>query len=530
MKVVTAMQMAAIDRETIDGGHVPSLELMERAGSGMARIIGERFPASAPPPAVAVCCGKGNNGGDGLVVARHLAERGCRVTVLLLAPPEALSPDARTNHDRLPEAVRVETAQPEQWAERWRRLSAEADLVVDAVFGTGIRTPVAAKYVPLLACFAGCEAPVVSLDIPSGVAGDDGAVDPVAVRADLTVTVQLPKLGLLVPPGRDHAGELAVVDIGFPAGIVDRHAGPWTTLLPGEAASLLPDRPGDTHKYRAGTLLVLAGHRDFGGAALLAGLGALRSGAGLVSVALPEQHAAAAVGRLPEALIRPLPTGPGGGVVPSAERLGALLAKQRAVAVGPGLGTDPDTDAWLLPWLEELDRPLVVDADGLSAFVRAGREPAFAAAEVVLTPHTGELARLAGIDAPELAARRLELVPELAARWGVVLVAKGAPTLVAAPDGRRYVNPTGNDALAHGGTGDVLTGLLGGLLAQGMSAWDAARLGCWLHGRAGSLAAERGSRRSVLAGEVAAALGEAWRELEWEARRRSAPGDGEAPA
>ncbi|HPF35831.1 MAG TPA: NAD(P)H-hydrate dehydratase [Candidatus Krumholzibacteria bacterium] len=503
MKAATSAQMAAIDRETIAGG-VPGLELMERAGRAMllALVADDRL---GPCDRVAICCGKGNNGGDGLVLARLLHGWGRPVAVMLPPPGTELSPDAQANLERLPAEVRVERPAAADRAAVWRELQGWADVAVDALFGTGIRPPLRGDDAALIAAFDPLEAEIVSLDIPSGVCGDDGRVDPVAVSAHRTLTVGLPKLGLLLPPGRDHAGEVEVLDIGFPEDVVARHAGGVEVLTPEEAAALRAPRPSDTHKYAAGTALVMAGSQRYGGAALLAGLGALRSGAGLTTLALPDVHAAAALAFLPEALLAPLAVGAGGGLAPLADAaLDALLDGRKAWAVGPGLGDDPATDVWVIRALARVETPVVVDADALSAFARAGAAPRCAAAEAVLTPHGGELARLAGVTSAELAARRLELVPELARRWGVVLVAKGSPTLVAAPDGGLTLIPVGHDALAVGGTGDVLTGLLCGLLAQGLPAHDAARLGCWLHGRAGELAAEAlGGRRGVLAREVA---------------------------
>ncbi len=525
MRVATAREMADIDRGTIAAG-VPGAELMERAGGGITRAALALFPGLVPPARVALCCGRGNNGGDGLVMARHFAQRGFAVDVLLLAPPAELTPDARLNHDRLPPAVRVEVCRPEAWAERWRALCDGAGLAVDAVFGTGAVPPIAPPHAALLAAFAAVRAPVLAVDIPSGVAGDTGLADPVAVRAAATVTVGLPKLGLLLPPGRDHVGRLVVVDIGFDAGRVragtaDRH---W--LAPAEYAALLPPRRSDTHKYRCGSVLVVAGSRAFGGAAALAGLGALRSGAGLVAVAAPELLEGSLRALLPEALLLPLPVTPAGTVAPVDADLSArLLARRDAVAIGPGLGADPGTDRWIVDFLGGLSLPVVVDADAFTAFGRLGVAPRTGGGEVVVTPHAGELAGVIGIPAAEVERRRLELAPELAARWGVTLLLKGSPALVATPDGALHFNPPGDDALAHGGTGDVLTGLIGGLLAQGLGAREAALLGAWLHGRAGEIAALPGSRRSVLAREVAAALPVAYAELE--VRSGSRPPAGE---
>ncbi len=516
MRLATAAQMAAIDRDTIASG-VPALELMERAGREMLHALMDALPMLEPPAPIALCCGKGNNGGDGLVLARLLDQLGFEVSVLLLAPPDDLSADAAMNCSRLPETVEVIIPMREDWVDIWLRLQADCDVVIDAVFGTGVRPPIQGEYVDLFHAFDRRLATVVSLDVPSGVSGDDGHVDPVAVQADHTITVGLPKLGLFVPPGRDHTGAVSVVDIGFPDEICERHTDDHHILWPVDVAELLPVRPGDTHKYQSGTCLVLAGSQRFGGAALLAGLGALRSGAGLVTLGLPSCHVSAALGQVTEALVTGLETDASGCLCPMEKTaFDDLITRQTAWTVGPGLGAAPETDAFIIETLARVSLPVVVDADGLSAFVRSETKPCFASSEVVLTPHHGELARLAGITNEELTARRFEIVPELAQRWGVTLVAKGAPTLVADASGTVYVNGTGHDALAHGGTGDVLAGLIGGLLAQGLNGIDAAALGCWLHGRAGEIVAElAGTRRGVLARDVAGEIPSAFAELEW---------------
>jgi hydroxyethylthiazole kinase-like uncharacterized protein yjeF len=514
MRVATSRQMAAIDQETIAGG-VPSLELMERAGREIVRRMLLMFPGLAPPARVAICCGKGNNGGDGLVMARLLESLGFQATVMLLALPEDLSPDARANHARLPAAVEVVSYPSSEWPDRWRRLCRDADLVVDAVFGTGIQPPVREPYASLFAAFNTHLAPVLSVDVPSGVCGDTGRIDPVAVRADATATVGLPKLGLLLPPGRDHTGELAVVDIGFAAATVTRHTAALHYLRPQDYADLLPERPSQVHKYRCGTLLIVGGSRAFGGAAVLTGLGALRSGAGLVTTAVPSCLEIPARVGLPEALIAPLAMTDCGTIAPlDAAALDRLLERKHAVAVGPGLGEHPETDRFIVDWLGRLTLPVVVDADALSAFGRLNRQPEFGSREVVLTPHAGELARLLNLKPAQLEKDRLDLVPEWASRWGVTLLMKGSPTLIADRTGSVTINTVGDDALAHGGTGDVLTGLIGGLLAQGCKGHEAALLGAYLHGCAGRIASTQRSRRSVLAREVADGLGEALADLE----------------
>lgn len=537
MRIATARQMAAIDRETIAAG-TPGLTLMERAGAAIVREIYDGgWLDGEPGDPVVVVCGKGNNGGDGLVIARLLALRGEHVSVLLLPHGDELRGDARTNFERLPRAAHLIAAEPGRWVEQFLELSSGARLVVDAVLGTGFTPPVAGELADLLDAFADVGATVLAVDIPSGVAGDDGRVDPIAVRADVTVTVGLPKLGLLLPPGRDFAGALRVVDIGFAPEVFARHTRAWELASPAEHLAMLPPRSSSAHKTRCGALVVLAGSRAYGGAAHLAGLGALRTGVGLLTMAVPGCLETPIRVGLPEAIVRPLPMTAGETVAPlAAPVLDDLLAAQHALAIGPGLGDDPATDAFVIDLLRGRDLPAVVDADALNAFARRGVAPAFAGARVVLTPHPGELARLTGLSPDAVIARRFALVPELAARWGVVVLLKGSPTLIGAPDGTLHVNPVGDDALARGGAGDVLTGVVGALLAQGLSALDAARLGALLHGLAADRAAQARGRRGVRTREIADEVAGALQDLEaaaWQdasLRRRLWPVTGAPPA
>lgn len=513
MRIVTSAQMAAMDRATIDAG-TPGLELMERAGRGICDVLDAGGWLDSGDPVLLVC-GKGNNGGDGLVVARLLAEAGLTCRVLLLAPRDQLSDDARANLDRLPRAVALHQEPADTWPERLRELAAGCALVVDAIFGTGITPPVREPHAGLLAALDQLDVPVAAVDMPSGVSGDDGAADPLAVTADLTVTLGLPKLGLLMPPGRDHVGELHVVDIGIEDQAVADHAPRREVLALPEYRALLPDRPGDVHKYDVGGLLTVAGSRAYCGAATLCGLGALRAGVGLLTMLVPEGLEASLRVSLPEAIVRALPATVSGTLAPvMVQDEDDLLWKKTALAVGPGLGTDRQTDGWVCRLVERCGLPLVLDADGLGAFTRLHRTPTFAAEQVVLTPHAGELARLLGVTADEVMARRFDLVPELAARWQAVLLLKGSPTVIGTPDGTVYVNPSGDDTLARGGTGDVLTGIIGSLLAQGCTARDAALLGALVHGLAGQAVAATVGRRGALVREIADAVAVVLAELE----------------
>jgi NAD(P)H-hydrate epimerase len=528
--------MAEIDRETIADG-ISGEKLMERAGHALTEVLLEFLsesdsttehhhhegcghePGEAEEgPGVLIICGKGNNGGDGLVMARLLVAEGCAVAVMLLEAPGRLSTDALMNFGRLPESVVVTVPDEADWPATFAALAEDADVVVDAIFGTGINPPLLGGYPDLIRAINDAGLPCVAVDIPSGVAGNDGKTDPVAVAADLTVTVGLPKLGLLLAPGRDFVGDIEVVDIGFSEEVCEKHTGQLNWLPRQEYLKLLPPRKGSVHKYNCGRVLLLAGSRDFGGAAHLAGLGALRSGAGLVSMVVPERLETATRVILPEVVTRLVAETDAGTMAPlPVEWRDALLENQNAVTVGPGLGSDPETDGWVVELLKDLQLPVVVDADALNAFARTGAEVAFGSDQVILTPHEGELARMVGLDSEEVHRRRLHLAGDLAARWNVVLLLKGSPSVIAAPDGRTFINPTGDDALARGGSGDVLAGLLGGLLAQGMGALDAALLGAYLHGKAGTVAALGLSNRSVLVREISAAIGPVFEEMEKEA-------------
>lgn len=555
MRVCTAKQMGAIDREAIDGG-VPALELMERAGRAVTghvleflaehigghghdhghgdhdhgdHVHGGTTDACGPggcgdpdcadaatDEAVLVVCGRGNNGGDGLVVARLLAEEGVPVVVLLLAEPRDLARDARRNLERLPEGVDVVTAPAADWPAAFAELAGGAAIAVDAVLGTGARLPLDKDLAALFRAMNDAAVPTLAVDVPSGVCGDDGAVAPVAVAADVTVAIGLPKLGVLLAPGRDYAGRVEVVDIGFANDSCDRHAGPWHWAAREDYLALLPPRPTSVHKGQCGHLLLVAGSRAYGGAAHLAGLGALRSGVGMLTLAAPAGLEVPLRLALPEALLCALPETATGTIAPVSPAVAAtLLARAGAVAIGPGLGDDARTTDWVRWLVREASLPLVIDADGLNAL--AGADLSFSGRQVVLTPHPGEFARLAGLPVADVVARRLELAGWAADRWGAVVVLKGSPAIIGVPGEGAWLNASGDDALARGGSGDVLAGLVGGLLAQGCSAREAALLGCYVHGLAGTAAAREMSSRGVLVREVAAAIGPQWLALEREA-------------
>ncbi len=513
MRVLTAEQMQKVDAETIAGG-VPGLELMERAGAGVAKAILARHGKQGK---AAIFVGPGNNGGDGLVVARLLVEAGWKCSIHLLKTTD-LTPGTAKNYQRLnKKSIREFDASREDWPQRAPEDLVDATILVDSIFGTGFKGAPrdrAAEMIALINITASARnIPIIAIDIPSGVDGTTGAVAGEAVRATETITIGVPKTGLLFYPGKEHVGELSIIDIGFPNEIVEAKANGWFYLDEIAAAKKLPKRAPDIHKYQAGSLLLIAGSEAYRGAALLAGEAALRGGCGMVFLAVPRAIRADVAATLREAVTIALPQTPQGTIaLAAAEELKPYVEKANAIAIGPGLGRNDETDTFVREFVANSSTPIVVDADAITAF--AGRANELVWANTVLTPHDGELNRLVGDSNARDAIGRLGESASVAMKLRSVLVRKGAPTLIASADGKIHINSTGNSALATGGTGDVLTGLIGSLLAQGASPVDAACVACFLHGRAGELAAAEKGVRGVIAGDLIPLLGKAMRALE----------------
>jgi NAD(P)H-hydrate epimerase len=486
MKVLTAAAMQELDRRTIMEAGIPGAVLMENAGRGVADTVGQRFADCFPGP-VLILCGRGNNGGDGFVIARRLRIAGWKVQTILLAKRADVSGDAAAMLDRhageggafveAPDAARLAAALADAVGCR---------LCIDALLGTGFARPPEGPLAAAIDWLNRQPAPVVAVDLPSGVDASSGAIPGVAVRAALTVTFAFPKVGLLSYPGAGHAGEVVIAPIGIPAEVAALASEDCLLVDAAEARRLLPVRPADGHKGTFGHLLVMAGSLGKSGAAVLTAEAGLRAGAGLVTLGCPAGIQAVAAAHLVEVMTAPL-TEVGGAV--SLQAMAELLElddDKQAVALGPGLGTSEEAGALVRRFLKETPLPAVVDADGLNALAghldvlgrRRGRA-------TVLTPHPGEMARLTGRTAAEIQADRTGAARDFAVTHGVVLVLKGARTVTALPDGRLRINGSGHAGMASGGMGDVLTGLIGGLLAQGMEPGAAAALGVFLHGLAG---------------------------------------------
>ncbi|MGH2739982.1 MAG: NAD(P)H-hydrate dehydratase [Actinomycetota bacterium] len=498
--ILTSAETQALDRAAEERG-VPISLLMERAGLAVAHAAVD-LVGGAYGRRVVVLCGKGNNGGDGLVAARYLDRWGMGVTVVLLAEPGEFRSPADENF-RL-----IQSSQA--GGIRWRPFERSvlvrdldrADVAVDAVFGSGFRGVAEGAHAEAIEAVVGSGVPVVAVDVPSGVEGDTGLVRGPAVRADVTVTFGAPKLGTVFFPGAAHAGIVEVAGIGFPEDLVRSDL---ALVELEDVASMIPIREVGDHKRRSGVVLVVAGSRRMTGAPTLVAEGAYRAGAGLVRVAVPESILPIVQSHVAEATFVSLPEGPAGSVREAAwDVLAESLGDVDAVAIGPGLSTDDETPAFVARLVRESPVPVVVDADAINAFAGRAAELAERTADAVVTPHAGEFGRLFGMPSAEVLEDRVGFARKAAAETRAVFVLKGPRTLVALPDGEVRVNPTGSPTLATGGTGDVLTGVIAAYLARGLPAADAATAGCFVHGLAGDEGSE-----GMTAGDVARGIPEA---------------------
>lgn len=508
MKIATAEQMRAVDRAAMERG-VAGIVLMENAGRAVFGTVVELAAELGENPVVAVVAGKGNNGGDGLVAARYLRNQGYDVRVELLCAGEDLAGDAASSYRAAREYGVPITERA--GGEDLRDALASADVVVDAVLGTGIAGEVQGPARDAIEAINEAGARVVAVDLASGLDADTGAVCGVAVRADVTVTFGLPKVGNVVYPGAGYCGEVRVADIGLPADALGDPGIATELITSSLARACLPPRWPDMHKGDAGRVLVVAGARGYSGAAALAAMGALRAGAGLVYLAVPASLQPLMDAKCTEAITFGMPETPAGSLSAAAmDEVAELAANCDVVALGPGLSRHPNTAALVQMAVRQIEKPLVIDADGLNCVADVGPERLGArVSATVITPHPGELSRLLGVPTHQVQEDRLGAARRAAASLGVVTVLKGAGTIVAAQNGSTWVNTSGSSALASGGTGDVLTGIAAAFVAGGAALEEAAIAAVYYHGLAGELAAARGSERAVIASDLLAALGEA---------------------
>ncbi|MBN2000724.1 NAD(P)H-hydrate dehydratase [candidate division KSB1 bacterium] len=496
--VVTAAQIAELDKKCIDEIGIPGVVLMENAGRGIFQVALSMLQDSTGKK-VTIFCGPGNNGGDGFVLARFLLNAGAVVTTIILAPREKIKGDALINLKVLEKMacrpVFVNTIQDIP--------SIKADLIVDALLGTGVKGAVSGIFAEAVEIINTCCCPVLAVDIPTGVQADTGAVCVPAIKADKTVTMALKKRGLLLPPGRHLCGEITVIDIGTPELLLKTAPLHIFEIEAGDIRRILPNRPPDAHKNRCGAVAVIAGSRGYTGAAALAAKAVLRIGAGLGYLFIPDSLNDILESRLTEVITRPQDDA-GAGYLHSGcyDELTQNVAKMDVIAMGPGLGQHHETAVLVHKLLKTLNKPVVLDADALN--VSRGHTDLFNnfQNQLILTPHPGELSRLTDLTTVEIMADRIAIAQKFSRIWNVTLILKGSPTLIALPDGRIFINSTGNSGMATAGSGDVLTGTIAGLLAQGLDAEQAAIAGVYVHGLAGDLARIEKGEMGMIAGDI----------------------------
>ncbi len=502
--IVRAREMAEMDRYTIDRIGIPGIVLMENAGSGIADTAIEML-AQAKGKRVWIFCGPGNNGGDGYVVARRLYRAGAEVKVFVAAPREKIHGDALTNL-----TIWENMGGSTLFLERLPARTPEPDLVVDALLGTGSIGKPSGLIAQVVGFINSLHVPVLAVDIPTGIQADDGSVPGEAVRATVTATMAFIKRGLLFSPGREFAGRVKVIDIGFPERVVEKFPTPVHLIEPQDIRPLLPRRSPAAYKNQVGTVVVLAGSGDFTGAAALTAEACLRAGCGLCYLCIPQSLRPILATKVTEVITWAFEDR-GSGYLMAAD-YGSWrdrIQAQNSLAIGPGLGQHPETAALIHTILKEMQKPLVLDADGLNLCAQHTDLIANYQGEMVLTPHPGELSRLINRPIKEIINNRIDIALEAVRMLGKVVVLKGGPSVIALADGTAFINSTGNAGMATAGSGDVLTGIIAGLLAQGLSAKDAAICGVYLHGFAGDLARRQKGEMGMIASDILTQLPQA---------------------
>ena len=514
MRILNAAQMREADRFTIEEIGMSSLVLMENAGRQVVAAM-EAAYESRLNGRVAVLCGRGNNGGDGFVVARTLLQRGIDASVFVIGALAEVRGDAKTNLEilgRLGVTV-VEINDEQSWELHFSEIS-QCTLIVDAIFGTGLKSALGGMMETIVADVNASAIPIVSIDLPSGLSADTAHVIGDCIDASMTVTLAAPKLPLVLPPGEEHAGDVVIADIGIPHDVIDNVEGQHIELLtPEQLRDLIEPRAADSHKGDFGRVTIVAGSRGKTGAAHLSAVGALRSGAGLVTIATACSVLPIIASMAPEYMTEPLEESADGTISSAAvERL--LEFKQDVIACGPGLGRSPAVGEFVRSLLDGATVPLVLDADAITVLADdpgrlVGREDR----DVIMTPHPGEMARLIGSTIDEVQANRIDVATDFATTHRLYVVLKGHRTVIATPEGHVFINPTGNAGMATGGTGDVLTGMIAAWLAQLLDAEAACRLAVFLHGAAGDLAEADEGQVAMTATDVIAHLGDALNRL-----------------
>ena len=517
MKVLTSAQMKEIDRRTIEDIGIPGPVLMENAGLQVFRVLQALFPGLAGENIVIVA-GKGNNGGDGLVVARHLHNHGVRPQVLLLASKEEVRGDAALNL-KIARAVGV-TIKEVRSASDWKKqqkLLEHASVILDAIFGTGLVKPAEGLYAQAIESINKTRAFKLAVDIPSGLSSDTFELIGPAVRADLTVALAAPKIAHVFPPAEELVGDFIVADISIPPFLFEDESLKLEMMEKESLRACFRKRKRDSHKGNYGHLFIIAGSLGKTGAAALAARAAYKTGAGLVTVGTPRTCLPIVARSMMELMTEPLAETEEKTISSEAlPRVLDLIKGKDALLIGPGISKQESTCQFVWNLIPKVRQPLVIDADGLNILSLKRELLKKLPRPTVLTPHPGEFARLTGLSIGEVLRSRLELVPSFARKYGIILVLKGYRTLVGAPDGRVFINPTGNPGMATGGTGDVLSGMIGALLMQHLDPLQAALTAVYLHGLSGDLASRRVGERAVVAGDLIRFLPQALKAVEAE--------------
>jgi len=509
--VVTSKEMREIDRRVIEDVGIPGIVLMENAGLGTVDLIEETL-MEYDGSRITILCGHGNNGGDGMVIARHLFNHGFQIDVFLVGGKDRVRGDAKVNMDIL-ENMGIEII-PLQSKKGLKKIP-ESDLIVDALLGTGISGEVTGFLAEVIHWTNESLIPVVSVDMPSGLECDTGIYHGACVLADETATMSELKRGLILPPGREMCGDISVIDISAPLSVSDS-IGAQTFLVEQEdIQTMLPDRPPSAHKGTFGKVLMLAGSTGMTGAACLASMASLRVGCGLTILGAPQSLNSILESKLTEVMTKPLPETDSGSLSPKGEKeILELVEWADVIALGPGISTHPETGELIRNLVSKIQKPVIIDADGLNNFQGHTEILKKNKGIQILTPHYGELSRLINMPIAEIEKNRIEVARQVAAEWNSVIVLKGAATIIACPDSNVFINPTGNSGMATAGSGDVLTGMIAGFLGQKTTPLDAAVLGVFMHGLSGDLFLEEFEERSLIAGDLLEMIPAAFQELE----------------
>ena len=516
MKLVTSEEMRRIDKKAIEEIGIPSIVLMENAGLKVADAI-ERKYGPLKGKYVYIFAGSGNNGGDGMVVARHLFNQKVKAKIFLLAEKKNIKGDAATNlaiTEKMGIPMREITSPA--FVESLEKELAKADIVIDALLGTGAEGAPRGLMKKVIDLINKHSKNTVAVDIPTGIDADTGEVRGEAIKAEYTVSLAYPKRGLYLYPGMDYAGEIEIVDIGIPTGLEEDKINSELLTLAGISKKLFFRKPS-SHKGSFGHLLVIAGSPGMTGAASLTALSALRVGAGLVTLGIPEDLNPILETKLTEVMTLPLPQSKDKTLCKEGfEKIKDFSQKCKAMAIGPGISSTKQTKELISTIIDQLDIPLVIDADGIN--VLAGELSLLKKykASLIITPHPGEMGRLVGASVEEIQKDRIGFTMALARRIGAIVVLKGARTVIASKEGNSWVNLTGNPGMATGGSGDILTGIIGGLLAQKLSPLEAAKTGVYLHGYAADLAAQKKGEISLIASDTLETIPEAIRRIKSE--------------